>query len=487
MKKIIITMAAVFLLFSLIPISQAACTNACSSSQYTCSLTTTEITKGTSGTLTVSVTNQQSQAQSSVTAELQGSWFTGDTTSQVISSINSGEAKSLDYSITPNTAGSYDVCVNMGGTCTAECTQVTVNSEADISVVSLVPSVTSFTASQAFTVSATIQNSGTATAGSTTGITATLSDTNSKCTITDAAQTVGTLGGSSSSSVSWSVVAPTTGTCAFSLDVSGSPGGTDASTTSASLATTTTAASSSGDSPSSSGGGSAGGSVASTPDGTKVSTTTGKSEITIPSISDGDNIGVDIDDPIETGVRRITFVSTSSKANISITVSKLDTTDKPVPEQDVVQYIEISTENITDSDISSGTITFQVKKTWLSDNGFAEDEITLLRYTNGWDPLATKKDGEDATNVYYLADTPGFSVFAIVASKIPPSSGKSNVIDDVVEQTKVVVQDYGIYIVLIAIFIIIILGWVHYHDGHKQVKDSIFGTKKGYKFKPKKR
>src|SRR3989338_8929290 len=132
MKKSISIIAAVLAVFVFsVPVSFAACSNACSSSQYTCSLTTTTMSKDTSGTLEVSVTNQQSQSQSSITATLLGSWFTGSTTSVAIPTINAGESKSLAYTITPNTAGSQDVCVSLG-TCTADCTQVTVTSAADL-------------------------------------------------------------------------------------------------------------------------------------------------------------------------------------------------------------------------------------------------------------------------------------------------------------------------------------------------------------------
>src|SRR3989338_5066097 len=69
----------------------AACSSACGSDQYTCSLSTTTMAKSTSGTLTVSVTNQQSNSQSSVATTLQDlCWFTGTTTTYTISSINAG-------------------------------------------------------------------------------------------------------------------------------------------------------------------------------------------------------------------------------------------------------------------------------------------------------------------------------------------------------------------------------------------------------------
>src|SRR3989338_9703892 len=83
----------------------AACSNQCdASTQYSCSLSTTTMAKNTKATMSVSVTNQQSQSQS-VTATLQENWYIGDVVSIAGNTYQSGQAKTLDFSLTPTADG----------------------------------------------------------------------------------------------------------------------------------------------------------------------------------------------------------------------------------------------------------------------------------------------------------------------------------------------------------------------------------------------
>jgi hypothetical protein len=45
------------------------------------------------------------------------------------------------------------------------------------------------------------------------------------------------------------------------------------------------------------------------------------------------------------------------------------------------------------------------------------EKIKLNRYSEGWNPLPTKKVGEGKDYIYYSAETPGFSIFAITGEK----------------------------------------------------------------------
>lgn len=485
MKAYVIGLAVIILALATLTPSYAACSNACSSAQYTCSLSTSSMTKGTSGTLTSSVTNQQSQSQSSVTATIQGSWFSGETTSQVISSINSGEAKSLDFTITPNSDGSNDVCIDMGGTCTADCGQITINSAADLSVVSLTSSDSdnSVSPSASFTVSATIQNTGTETAGSTTSVVATLADSNGKCTIADASRTIVTIAGLASSSQSWSVSAGSaTGTCAFTLTTTGTPGGTGTGTLSVTIASTTTTTTVAGGGSPSGGGGGSSLTKAKTPEGTTVKTVNGETVIKIPSTAKNVEAGIDVDSPAETGIRRIAFVPSSDLANVSITIKKISASPVGAPIAEAYGYIQIEFANVTDAKISSAEIAFQVEKSWLSSKGYANDRVRLSRYANQWNELSTQETGSDDANVFYNAKTPGFSVFAITAVKatMPPPQPIEKTVGDVTKKAQQIWNTYGWYIALATLAVALIIGWIYYH-GHSHIKEARYQFQKKYK------
>ncbi len=81
----------------------------------------------------------------------------------------------------------------------------------------------------------------------------------------------------------------------------------------------------------------------------------------------------------------------------------------------VFQYVEIAGVNLFESSIESANIEFRVRKTWLTSNGFDTNEVALYRYAGEWVELPTSMLREEANYVYYVAETPGFSEFAIAS------------------------------------------------------------------------
>ncbi len=64
--------------------------------------------------------------------------------------------------------------------------------------------------------------------------------------------------------------------------------------------------------------------------------------------------------------------------------------------------------------LSDARIMFKVEKVWIAGNGIDPASIRMLRYNSGsWAQLPTSRTGEDDVYVYYIAQTPGFSAFAI--------------------------------------------------------------------------
>ncbi len=424
MKKVLLAMFGIFVMFLLVTPTFAACTNVCdTSNQYSCSKSINTLTKGTSTTLTVTITNMQSQAVTSLAAALQGSWFTASSSSTTISSIQGGGGTaSADFSITPTSTGGQDVCVSLGSTCTADCGTVTVSSSAELSVTSIsAPS--SASASSSFTVSATIRNAGTETAGSSSAVTATLSS--SQCTVSSGTKTVGTIAGSGTSSLSWTVTAPSSSaTCTLSLSASGTPGGTATSSASVSI----TGSSSSSSSSSSSGSGGGGGASGTKAAGTKVDVTKGKATVTIPFIAGQKTVLVEITKPEETNVNKFSITIKNAVNNLVIYIEKVAAKPGEVaqPSGKVYHYLKIEKANLTDDNVNSATIDFQIEKSWLSANNIDDSTVALNRFADGWQKLATTKLNESENYVHYSAQSPGLSVFAITASEKPAAGATTS-------------------------------------------------------------
>lgn len=134
-------------------------------------------------------------------------------------------------------------------------------------------------------------------------------------------------------------------------------------------------------------------------------------------------------------VTYILFTASQSATNVQLTVAKISGTPPGVsstPPGTVYQYFSIVTANITDSKISSASITFRVNSTWMSQNDIDSSTVTLYRYSGGqWNALSTySAKGSTSTYTNYAADTPGFSNFAIVAQKksatVSPSQTPAN-------------------------------------------------------------
>jgi len=73
--------------------------------------------------------------------------------------------------------------------------------------------------------------------------------------------------------------------------------------------------------------------------------------------------------------------------------------------------------------LTNGVIGFRVEKSWIKNNSVNESLITLQWYNQSWEPLYTKKVGEDNNYSYFTSTAPGFSFFAIT---YPGEANKNN-------------------------------------------------------------
>ncbi|MEM2126975.1 MAG: PGF-pre-PGF domain-containing protein [Candidatus Bathyarchaeia archaeon] len=98
-------------------------------------------------------------------------------------------------------------------------------------------------------------------------------------------------------------------------------------------------------------------------------------------------------------------------------------------------YHEISAK-IPEEAIEDAKMTFWVSKGWLVTHDATERYVAMLRYCRGeWRELPTKVIGENVTHFKFIAETPGFSTFAIIAkpAETPslPSGIEGYILDEV--------------------------------------------------------
>jgi methanogen extracellular protein (TIGR04279 family)/PGF-pre-PGF domain-containing protein len=110
---------------------------------------------------------------------------------------------------------------------------------------------------------------------------------------------------------------------------------------------------------------------------------------------------------------RITTIVEELKGKSSLTPAE--------PEGEVYKYLNIWVGNsgfANSNNIENAIVGFRVSKEWITDSHIDMDTITLQHFSGDqWDSLETEKVGEDDEYIYFEAETPGFSPFAIIASK----------------------------------------------------------------------
>jgi PGF-pre-PGF domain-containing protein len=119
------------------------------------------------------------------------------------------------------------------------------------------------------------------------------------------------------------------------------------------------------------------------------------------------------------GIKEISIQVNNKANNVTITVTKLagKPTTVNLPSGTAYQWIEITHDNLTDDNVKSAKIRFNVSRSWLINNSFSTDYVVFQRYSNGWTKLTTIKISESSSDIEYEAETPGLSIFAITAEK----------------------------------------------------------------------
>ena len=120
----------------------------------------------------------------------------------------------------------------------------------------------------------------------------------------------------------------------------------------------------------------------------------------------------------KTEITKIVINANNTIRNAEVTIQKIEKLANITNVSGIsYRYFNITTTNLTAADITNATIEFKVNKTWINKSNVDETTIKLNRYSdinNNWSALPTSKiNKEDNTSLYFEAETPGFSLFAI--------------------------------------------------------------------------
>jgi len=374
----------------------------------------------------VNVEIDQSGADSGdVTAEMPftvtASGWEGDCNSATIDlsecsvcSISESTTKSISgdsvswTTLTASVANSQKITVSVSGMCTPDSGYITFDSKTAPSLsASVDPSSVSVTRGSTFTISLNLQNN-----GETTARFGSITLSPSYFTISSGCSPSDIIGGQSlglTCKISTSSSTPI-GTQTMSILISPSNGNSVTKTVDVTVSSTSTTSASSGGAGGATGGvGSAGGGGGSTSEISKL-------------------FGiVSTNAPINWNVSRTEISFTNlfvevegTFTNVRLTLSSLPSKPSSIvqkPTSNVYQYLELKTQNLSDTNIKSVKLNFRVNKTWVSANNINLNSISLYRYSNIWQKLQTSLINEDENYYYFNSVSPGLSVFAIAGEK----------------------------------------------------------------------
>jgi len=127
------------------------------------------------------------------------------------------------------------------------------------------------------------------------------------------------------------------------------------------------------------------------------------------------------------GLTSVALVPSQALDSTQLTVSDagMSLSSSALEGRQVAGMFRIEPIGVNPSSVSSGTITFVLDGSWLTDHSLTPDNIVLLRDVNGqWTELPTTFVSQSGSTYTFSATTPGFSYFAI-ASKTGTGSASA--------------------------------------------------------------
>ena len=150
------------------------------------------------------------------------------------------------------------------------------------------------------------------------------------------------------------------------------------------------------------------------------------------NISKGERTKITPGNSEETSIYSVDFTPSTDLGEVTLSITKLEGKPEEIIEkptiinQTIYVYLDIKLISddgyVGEDKTESMKFEFKVAKTWINENNIDKETVILKRYHDEWQNLTTTYLSEDDTYVYYEAETPGLSTFAVVGSELIESS-----------------------------------------------------------------
>jgi PGF-pre-PGF domain-containing protein len=139
-------------------------------------------------------------------------------------------------------------------------------------------------------------------------------------------------------------------------------------------------------------------------------------------------------------IQKVDFTVTDNQNNVKLTIKNLENKPEEIinelnmsSDKKLFKYVDVKlTANdiyIGETGVASMTFTFSVEKSWIENENIDQQSVQMIRYHNdSWQELNTTFLYENETHIFYQAETPGLSVFAVIGDTLVEDSG--SIVDD---------------------------------------------------------
>lgn len=137
---------------------------------------------------------------------------------------------------------------------------------------------------------------------------------------------------------------------------------------------------------------------------------------TVESVAEGERFQFSSTD-VARSIRSVEFRSSRS-GSVQIDVENVSQVpDVEPPEGEIYRYYRIEVGDLPDSSVQAANISFSVPRDFIESRNLTPKAVSLQRLKGTWQPLPTEFEGKNGSRLEFIAQTPGFSYYAVVARK----------------------------------------------------------------------
>jgi PGF-pre-PGF domain-containing protein len=145
----------------------------------------------------------------------------------------------------------------------------------------------------------------------------------------------------------------------------------------------------------------------------------GKAKADVGSVDAGQQVEASVPEDAGSSVQKVSLTASQDSSSVSVEVQDLGTDSSGLegvdeePSGEVYRYQSIDVSGLDNPDIESASVEFSVDKSFLQDRDASVGDVSLQRYSEGWESYEAEQIGENEDSYSFSSDVSGFSYYAV--------------------------------------------------------------------------